>query len=337
MPSRATSGVSQLLSYSASFRSLPAQLVYCEHGNQFDPSSTIADYANPLDTPVDAHVVAELVRPIGSGARIGRGLDLREVSYVFPLAAHPGPAEWVAGRIFYRFFDQVLRWLLVLLAILVAAYAAYGALAVLRGRSSGAPPAPRSVLLEVGYDLVVLVFALVVVFLISRRTAGHAVAILASRFPGPAFGRRWEEVAIRELLQDDRPPPMAGVSSSLEIAVFVSGHTHAPAISELVRADGRTTVIANTGCWLRELQPVDAWLGGPPVFVPAFVHTHVRVQPGQDGLTVEPWDHPKPAERRLPWIERAAVAGRMPPPPPPGAAPRLVARRVVARRARERS
>jgi hypothetical protein len=125
------------LSYSASFRSLPDQLVYCEHGNQFDPSSTIADYANPLDTPVDAHVVAELVRPIGSGARIGRGLDLREVSYVFPLAAHPGPAEWVAGRIFYRFFDQVLRWLLVLLAILVAAYAAYGALAVVRGRSSG--------------------------------------------------------------------------------------------------------------------------------------------------------------------------------------------------------
>jgi hypothetical protein len=97
MPSRATSGVSQLLSYSASFRSLPDQLVYCEHGNQFDPSSTIADYANPLDTPVDAHVVAELVRPIGSGARIGRGLDLREVSYVFPLAAHPGPAEWIAG------------------------------------------------------------------------------------------------------------------------------------------------------------------------------------------------------------------------------------------------
>jgi hypothetical protein len=189
----------------------------------------------------------------------------------------------------------------------------------------------------VSYDLVVLVFALVVVFLISRRTAGHAVAILASRFPGPAFGRRWEEVATRELLQDDRPPPMAGVSSSLELAVFVSGHTHAPAMSELVRADGRTTVIANTGCWLRQLQPVEAWLGGPPVFVPAWVHSHVRVRPGQDGLTVERWEHPKPAERQLPWIERAAVAGRMPPQPPPGAAPRLVATRVVARGARERS
>jgi UDP-2,3-diacylglucosamine pyrophosphatase LpxH len=39
------------LSYAASFASLPDQLIYCEHGNQFDPASTFADYANPLDTP----------------------------------------------------------------------------------------------------------------------------------------------------------------------------------------------------------------------------------------------------------------------------------------------
>jgi len=48
------------LSYSASFNSLPEQLIYCEHGNQFDPSNTLADYANPLDTPVGAHVVVQV-------------------------------------------------------------------------------------------------------------------------------------------------------------------------------------------------------------------------------------------------------------------------------------
>jgi hypothetical protein len=97
------------LSYAASFQSLPKQLVYCEHGNQFDPANTIVDYANPLDTPVGAHVVTELVRPIGSGAAITRSIDLRDVSHVFPLAAIP---QWVAGRIFYQFLGQVLRWLL---------------------------------------------------------------------------------------------------------------------------------------------------------------------------------------------------------------------------------
>jgi hypothetical protein len=111
------------LSYAASFASLPDRLVYCEHGNQFDPGNTIVDYANPLDTPVGAHVLAEMVRPIGSGAAITRSLDLREVSYVFPLAAIP---EWMAGRIFYQFLGRVLRWLL---APLVVAYGASEALA----------------------------------------------------------------------------------------------------------------------------------------------------------------------------------------------------------------
>jgi Calcineurin-like phosphoesterase len=113
------------LSYSACFRSLPGQLIYCEHGNQFDPANTLADYANPLDTPVGAHVMTELVRPIESAAAVTGGLDLREVRYVFPLAAHPGPAEWIGGRIFYRFLDRVLRWFLGLLALLVVAYLGY--------------------------------------------------------------------------------------------------------------------------------------------------------------------------------------------------------------------
>jgi hypothetical protein len=138
-------------------------------------------------------------------------------------------------------------------------------------------------------------------------------------------------VAIRQLVGEDRVPPMAGDLARLGLAVFVSGHTHAPAISQLVRADGRRTVIVNTGCWLRQLQPVPAWLGAPPVFVPAFVHTHVRVRAGQGGVTVEPWEHPRPAERRLPWIERVAIAGRTPPQPPAAADPRLVARHVVTR------
>jgi hypothetical protein len=135
---------------------------------------------------------------------------------------------------------------------------------------------------------------------------------------------------IRRLLEEGRPPPMAGDPSGPTPAVFVSGHTHAPVLLELVAAGGRGAVLANTGCWLRQLQPVSAWLGGPPVFVPAYVNTHVRVRSGPGGLTVELWEHPRPAERRLPWIERAAIAGRMPPQPQDGG-PRLLARQVATR------
>jgi hypothetical protein len=318
------------LSYSASFASLPEQLTYCEHGNQFDPSNAIVDYANPLDTPVGAHVVTELVRPIGSGAAVTRSIDLRELSYVFPLAAIP---EWIAGRIFYQFLGQVLRWLL---APLVVAYVAYEGLAAVV-QAFGGSLALRPLFLELAYVMGLLLVAFAVVFLISRRTAARAGSTVASDFPGQARGpeRYREDVAIRQLLEDDRPPPMAGNASRLQIAVFVSGHTHAPAISDLGRADGRRTVIVNTGCWLRQLQPVDARLGAPTVFVPTFVNSHVRIRSSQDEVTVELWDHPKPAERRLSWIERAAIIGRTPHQPPVAAEPRLVARHVVARGARE--
>ena len=319
------------LSYSASFASLPEQVVYCEHGNQFDPANAIADYANPLDTPVGAHVVTEMIRPLGSGAADTRGFNLRQVRHVFPVAAHPGPAEWIGGRIFYQFLGQVLRWLLVLLAFLVVAYVAYGGLAIVLGRTSGGSRALRSVLVEATYGVAVLGFALVVVFLVSRRTTLDVITTLASRFSwlAPGSERSREERAIRRLLEEGRPPPLAGDMSSSGLAVFVSGHTHAPAMSELVRADGSSTVIVNTGCWLRQLQPVPAWLGGPPVFVPAYVHSHVRVRWTPGGVSVELWDHPKPAERQLPLIERVAIAGRMPR-QPAVAGPRLTARQVVS-------
>jgi hypothetical protein len=248
---------------------------------------------------------------------------------VFPLAAIP---QWVAGRIFYRFLGQVLRWLL---APLVAVYVAYEGLAALV-QAFGESLTLRPLFLEVAYVLGLLAVAFAVVFLISRQTTARVISTMATHLPGQTQGqeRYREDVAIRELLEDDRAPPMAGTASPMEIAVFVSGHTHAPAMSELARADGSRTVIVNTGCWLRQLQPVSAWLGGPPVFVPAYVHSHVRVRWTPGGVSVELWNHPRPVERRLPWIERVAIAGRTPSQPPPVAEPQLVARSVVTRGAR---
>jgi hypothetical protein len=125
---------------------------------------------------------------------------------------------------------------------------------------------------------------------------------------------------------------MAEDISGREIAVFVSGHTHAPSLSPLTRRDGTALVVANTGCWLRQLQPVMPWLGAPAVYVPAFVRTHVRVRSDDTGVTVELWDHPSPTDRKLLWIERVTIAGRAPRQPSPDTGPVLVARHTLARR-----
>ena len=40
------------------------RVIYCEHGNQFDPANTVEDYHDPLDTPLGHHVVMDFTRRI---------------------------------------------------------------------------------------------------------------------------------------------------------------------------------------------------------------------------------------------------------------------------------
>jgi hypothetical protein len=106
------------------------------------------------------------------------------------------------------------------------------------------------------------------------------------------------------------------------IGVFVSGHTHAPALGHF----GHDGVIMNSGWWLKQLHPVQAHLGAPPVFVPRFVQTHVRVCRASAGLEVELWEHPRPARQHQLLRERLAILGRLPEEPGDAEAARLQAR-----------
>jgi hypothetical protein len=107
--------------------------------------------------------------------------------------------------------------------------------------------------------------------------------------------------------------------------VFVSGHTHLPSLAETERPDGRKAVLVNSGCFLRQLQPITPRLKGPPIFVSKFVLTHVQVFAQEGLLRVELWEQPKPAQQTLTRIERLVSTGRRPPQPPKGAKPRLIA------------
>ena len=65
------------------------------------------------------------------------------------------------------------------------------------------------------------------------------------------------------LLESGDHPPQRRDLAGRDIDVFVSGHTHAPALSGVPRE----AVVVNSGCWLRQLRPVPARYSGPPVYV----------------------------------------------------------------------
>jgi hypothetical protein len=297
------------LSYGATFESEADRVVYCEHGYQFDPTNTIRDHDDPLDTPLGAHVVTDFLPRLPSGWE-SEGGNLRDVDRVFPLASIP---VWLAGRTFYVVVTQIVRWLLLPLLVLFAAHA------LVKGGGS------VNVLVELGYDIGVLLLVFGLFLFIGGRTANRAIRSSTAR-----AHRTDEPGRIRSRLETGQPPPLGGVLTA-EVGVFVSGHTHAPALTHFDGPTGEQGVLINSGCWLTQLQPTAARLGVPPVFVSRFVQTHVRVYRDNGAIQVELWEHPRASPRRLRVAERIAVAGRLPAEPDRDASPRVRARACVKR------
>jgi UDP-2,3-diacylglucosamine pyrophosphatase LpxH len=318
------------LSYQASFEvGGERRIVYCEHGNQFDPSNTVDDYADPLDTPLGYHVVTDFTRRIAPFGEVSRGLDLSEIKNVYPLVAIP---QWIASRYFYDFAGKVAAYLLL---PLLAAYAVYRTVAFFLAYGRGDAtwffgnyqellPIHR-LFLDIGFYGLLVLLIFTVFFLVVRRVVRRTVATVSLRHRARYSPADDSKNKIRDIVLGEASPPMNPSVPSESIDVFISGHTHLPSLVELEKSDGERAVMVNAGCWLRQLQPVSPHLKGPPVFVSKFVLTHVRVYMRGSSLHVELWEHPKPAEQQLTRIERLLSWNRRPSQPPAGSKPRAQA------------
>lgn len=306
------------------------RVVYCEHGNQFDPENSVGDYHDPLDTPLGHHVVMDGTRRIAPYGEISPGLDLSEIKMVYPLVAIPA---WIASRYFYDLAGKVASYLLVPLLV---AYALYKVVAFAISRATGGKasllfgsyrelPQVHQAFLDTVLFLVVVLGIFGVFFLVVRHVVHktlRAVSPGGTPHYSPAEASRKK---IRALLAGKAGPPMDPSFDPTTADVFVSGHTHLPSLAETERLDGSEAVLVNSGCFLRQLQPITPRLKGPPIFVSKFVLTHVRVFAREGKLRVELWEQPKPAGQTLTRIERLLSIGRRPPQPPAGSKPRLVA------------
>jgi UDP-2,3-diacylglucosamine pyrophosphatase LpxH len=309
------------------------RIVYCEHGNQLDPVNIVEDYHDRLDTPLGHHVVMDFTRRVAPLGEVSRGLDLSEIKMVYPLVAIP---SWVASRYFYDFAGKVVSYLLL---PLLAAYVVYRTIAFALASATGATtgffgayqelPRVHELFLDIAIFFLVTLLIFAIFFLVIR----HAVRrTLATVSPGgrPRYSpAEASQEKIRAIMKNEKRPPMDPSLDPTTIDVFVSGHTHLPSLAEVERADGRRAVMVNSGCFLRQLQPVSPHLKGPPVFVSKFVLTHVRVFVQEGALRAELWEQPKPAKQRLTRIERLLSWGRRPQGPPPDSKPHVQASATV--------
>jgi UDP-2,3-diacylglucosamine pyrophosphatase LpxH len=319
--------------YLASVKTAGEQrVIYCEHGNQLDPANTVEDYNDRLDTPLGHHVVTDFTRRVAPFGEVSRGLDLSEIKMVYPLVAIP---SWVMSRYFYDFAGKVAGNLLLplLVAYVVYRMIAY-ALAVAGGdpgffRSSRELPRLHELFLDIGVFGLMILLIFAIFFLVIRHAVRRALTTVSPSGRPRYSPADASQEKIRTILKGEGRPPMNPSLDPTTIDVFVSGHTHLPSLSQMERPDGRHAVMVNSGCWLRQLQPVAPHLKGPPVFVSRFVLTHVRVFAQGAKLRVELWEQPKPARQRLSRIERLLSWRRRSPQPPPDSKPRVRASATV--------
>jgi UDP-2,3-diacylglucosamine pyrophosphatase LpxH len=304
------------------------RVIYCEHGNQLDPANRVEDYHDRLDTPLGHHVVMDFTRRVAPIGVVSGGLDLSEIKMVYPLVAIPG---WVASRYFYDFVGKVASYLLLPLLVAYVAYRAIAYGLVLARGDAGLIgdyrelPRVHGLFLDIGIFGLVILLIFTVFFLVIRRTIRRTLATVSPDGRPRYSPAEASQDEIRTILRGEARPPMNPSLDPTMIDVFISGHTHLPSLSEAEDPGGRRAVIVNSGCFLRQLQPVPPHLKGPPVFVSKFVLTHVRVFVREDVLLVELWEQPKPARQRLSRFERLLSWGRRPQGPPLGAKPRVLA------------
>jgi hypothetical protein len=68
----------------------------------------------------------------------------------------------------------------------------------------------------------------------------------------------------------------------------------------------------DSGCWIRALMPVRAWLGLPPVFAPAYPCAWVEVDTSLEGVRVALWQRDVEIRRRLNLAERLLARRPLP-------------------------
>jgi UDP-2,3-diacylglucosamine pyrophosphatase LpxH len=306
------------------------RVIYCEHGNQLDATNTVEDYHDGLDTPLGHHVVMDFTRRIAPFGEVSPGLDLAEIKMVYPLVAIP---HWVASRYFYNFIGKVIKFLLIPLLVAYTVYrAAVYFIALRQGLglhlfgSYRELPEFHVIFVDMLFYAVVILAVFAIFYVVLRRGLHRTMRAMNPHEKRHHYSPAEESVnKIKEILTGGRRPPMNPSLDPATIDVFVSGHTHLPSFSKLEREDGKPCVLVNSGCFLRQLQPISPNLKGPPVFVSKFVLTHVRVFVEDDALRVELWEQPKPAHQYMTRLERLISLGRRPSQPPPDSKPRVMA------------
>jgi len=284
-------------------REVAGRTIWIEHGQQRDPNNRSPDFGNPYANPPGYFVNQHVTSRAGRLSDRGRYNWLRDIQSVTPMTEIP---NWMLSKYFYREMSPVLRYAILPFLLLFNVSAAF--LVVFGLAATGIWSAPLAVLdtvlgrlsvIGLLVDLVLVVNVVVIVILFVLSIPAFFVVRDArktlSRFGLIDLGE--PESVADKYIEGAREV----FAAHPEVAVFVYGHTHRAAVTEV--AD---RVVVNTGTWLKRLHRQSVLFGLLPwVFYSSFRLNYVRITEDDGAVVVDYRVIEKPNPNDLTLLERS--------------------------------
>jgi UDP-2,3-diacylglucosamine pyrophosphatase LpxH len=296
-------------------REVAGRTIWIEHGQQRDPNNRSPDFGNPYANPPGYHVNQHITGRAGQLSKRGKFNWLKDIQSVTPMTQIP---DWMTSMYFYREMSPLLRYAVVPFLLLFQVSLFYLGIVLLDAFGVWSLPnvLVRDALLFLGVlglliDVVLVVNVVVIVLLVLlavplfflardvRRTL-RRFGLVGEDDPQEVADRYTE--AARDLFAEHP-----------EVAVYVYGHTHRAAVTEV---DDR--LVVNTGTWLKRLQRRSVLLGLlPRVYYPNYQLNYVRISEADGDVLVEYEVLEKAKPKELTWLERLLTLAPKTEPPIP--------------------
>ena len=286
-------------------------VIYAEHGNQFDPQNKFIDWSSRTETPLGHHMIVDVVNNIGK-LKKGSGREwLHEMSNVRPLELMP---TWFISNYFYEELNRILKILAVpillgfIITRLIPIYFLLKLFNLKFFRLAILPkPFLIGILSIIGIDITIIL--LFVVFYIIKKDIFmtlHRYGI--TNYDEIMRKRQHHYTTIAKRIFDGE---QITIDPLLDIDFFVHGHTHETDLKKISASGKRKDKgYANIGTWHKGLHRLKTMYGFPPVFIPSYELTYLKVFRKGGRIVAQQWEQGKEYKLSLTPLQRLACLGR---------------------------
>lgn len=282
--------------------------IYAEHGNQLDSQNRFIDMNDPKETPVGHHMVLDVLN------KMKRASDmpwLKDLQNVRPLELAPW---WLFSKYFYHELSYLLKLFVIPLMIgylitrlipvvLLLHFLGFATIDALLSL----PTTVIVILIVLAFTDLSLMFLGMLVYLVKRD-----IFKTLKRF---GFKRsdeliRTKQSKYHELMKDMlKGNNTYGIKKKLDADLIVLGHSHKACV-EKMKVGTKEKAYANSGTWQRSYVKINSRFRLPPVFIPRYKLTYVKVTQENKGVRVELFEEKKSFKVELTFLSKLATFGK---------------------------